>query len=105
MEDVILCVLASCGVAMILWCMTGWALLPQRGRQVTILYASGDAMALEQRVRAQRWLRQSGLTGGRIILADCGLTAEAAERARRLCRENRIEYCRAEELSARLEAE
>ena len=77
MEDVILCVLASCGVAMILWCMTGWALLPQRGRQVTILYASGDAMALEQRVRAQRWLRQSGLTGGRIILADCGLTAEA----------------------------
>ena len=42
--DLILCLLAACGVLMVLWCLTGWALFPCRGRHDTLIYLSGDAL-------------------------------------------------------------
>ena len=103
--DLILCLLAACGVLMVLWCLTGWALFPCRGRHDTLIYLSGEAPAMEQTVRAQRWLRKSGLSRGRVILVDCGMTRQAAARAQRLCRTGQEIYCREDALCGLLKTE
>ncbi len=103
--DMILCLLAACGVAMVLWCMIGWALFPCKGRRVILLYAADDAEALEQTLRAQRWLRKSGLLRGRTIVVDCGLTPQGAARAQRLCSSGGEEFCGEAELPMLLKTE
>lgn len=104
-EDIILCVLAACGVLLLLWCAAGWALFPCRGRAFTLLYVTGEAEALERTLRAQRWLRKSGLLYGRVIVVDCGLLPRAASRARRLCEYGGEEFCREAELPQLLKTE
>lgn len=103
--DMILCLLAACGVALVLWCMVGWALFPCKGRRVILLYAAGEGETLEQELRAQRWLRKSGLLCGRAIVVDCGLTTRGAARAQRLCSGAEEEFCSEAELPMLLKTE
>lgn len=74
------------GVALLLWCLLGILLVPVFDQEmITICRAKNNGAFLEYRVRGYGWLRDGRLTGGRLIIADCGLTDEGLEIAGRLC--------------------
>lgn len=78
--------LAALGAALVLWCLMGLLLVPVFGeRMITVCMASGDGRWLEQKVRGYNWLREGRKTGGRFLIADCGLTAQGLQIAERLC--------------------
>lgn len=73
---------AACGVLLLGWCLLGLLLEPVFGREmVTLYYVRGNGGEMERRVRAYGWLRDGRLTGGRMVLVDCGLTKPGLERA------------------------
>jgi len=43
----------------------------------TVIVASGNAHKLEHTVQSLLWLRENGKLGGRVLIADCGLSAES----------------------------
>ena len=71
---IVCAVLASAGLLLIVWVLLGWCVLPPRREAVTIYRLSASEPQLERQVRAFVWSRESGLAGGRLILAagDCG---------------------------------
>lgn len=75
MLDLLLIFLAGAGVLLVIWCLFGVLLQPVFGREmVTLCFARGDGRDLERRVRAYGWLREGRLSGGRLVVVDCGLT-------------------------------
>lgn len=105
MLDIILIFLAAAGVALVLWCLLGLLLQPVFGRNmVTLCFARGDGRELEYRVRAYSWLREGRISGGRLALVDCGLTAHGRQVAELLCaRYAWLDYCALAELSTYLD--
>ncbi len=78
--------LAALGTALLLWCLMGLLLVPVFGENmVTVCMAFGDGKWLEQKVRGYNWLREGRKTGGRFLIADCGLTVRGMQIAERLC--------------------
>ena len=80
LQDGVLAFLSAVGLTTIVWAVAG-ALLHAGGRPaipglLLVLPVKGEALALEADVRELRRV-QGGLPGAKIILADCGLTAEA----------------------------
>ena len=105
--DILLVFLAAAGILLLLWCLLGLLLSPVFGRDmVTYCYEKGDGDELEQRARAYGWLRDGRISGGRLVIVDCGLTEQGLERVRRL-RERYpwLEYCRREAFAAYIHAE
>ena len=79
----ILCVLAACGLAMLVWVISGRWLLPLRpkhGELMTLWRAAGDEAQLRRTLDALNWLRESGLAPQTLVIRDDGLDA-AARRA------------------------
>lgn len=95
LAEVLLVFFAVCGVVLLAWCLLGLLLEPVFGREmVTLYFVRGNGDGLERRVRAYGWLRDGRLTGGRLVLVDCGLTKpglEAAEILRQ--RYGWLDYC------------
>lgn len=80
--EVLIVFFAACGVILLGWCLLGLLLEPVFGREmVTLYYVYGNGENLEQRVRAYGWLRDGKLTGGRLVLVDCGLSRSGLEAA------------------------
>lgn len=80
MLDLLLIFLAAAGVILVVWCLVGVLLQPVFGRgMVTLCFVRGDGRDLEGRVRIYGWLREGRLSGGRLVLVDCGLTAHGLE--------------------------
>jgi len=78
---------AACGIGLVLWCLLGILLIPVFDYDmITICRAEGDGEGLEQKIRGYGWLRDGRLTGGRLIILNCGLTERGMEIARHLCR-------------------
>jgi hypothetical protein len=78
--------LAALGTALLLWCLMGLLLVPVFGENmVTFCMASGDGKWLEQKARGYNWLREGRKSGGRFVIADCGLTSRGRQIAERLC--------------------
>ena len=105
--DILLVFLAAAGVALILWCLLGLLLAPVFGRNmVTLCYAEGDGGELEQKIRSYGWLRDGRLTGGRLVIVDCGLTEQGIGR---MCllqeRYPWVEYCQRDQLIEYIGAE
>lgn len=66
------------------WCLWGLFLGPVFGQEMlTLYYVRGDGRELENRVRSFGWFRD-GKSGGRLLLVDCGLTAQGLELAQSL---------------------
>lgn len=105
--DILLVFLAAAGALLILWCLLGLLLAPVFGQNmVTLCYAMGDGEDLEQRVRAYGWLRDGRLSGGRLVIVDCGLTAQGIGRTGLLRqRYPWLEYCERANLKAYIDAE
>ena len=68
----------------IVWALLGWCVLPPRREAVTIYRLSASEPQLERQVRAFVWSRESGLAGGRLILAGGEEAPETAALAERL---------------------
>lgn len=102
---VLLVFLAACGVVLLAWCLFGLLLEPVFGREmVTLYFVRGNGADLERRVRAYGWLRDGRITGGRMVLVDCGLTKNGLDAAE-LLRERFtwLDYCPAPALMDYLE--
>lgn len=100
-----LSLLSVIGLLSIGWLCFGHLLTPAgNGRTVTVLPGRGDGEDLEQAVTGLLWLRGSGLLEGRILIVDCGLTAEGKAMAQALCRrEPAVWTCQREELPGYIE--
>ena len=66
---IVCAVLAAAGLILIVWALLGWCVLPPRREAVTIYRLSASEPQLERQVWAFVWSRESGLAGGRLILA------------------------------------
>ena len=80
LQDGILAFLSAVGLTTIVWALAG-ALLHAGGRPaipglLLVLPLRGEALAMESDVRELRRV-QGQLPGAKIVLADCGLTADA----------------------------
>lgn len=81
---IVCAVLAAAGLILIVWALLGWCVLPPRREAVTIYRLSASEPQLERQVRAFVWSRESGLAGGRLILAGGAEAPETAALAERL---------------------
>ena len=98
--EIVLSLLAVTGFLALGWLCFGRLLRPMGGKgAVTLLPARGEGEDLEQALTGLLWLRGSGLLEGRILIVDCGLTAEGQAMAQALCRrEPAVWTCEREEL-------
>ena len=80
--------LAGAGLFIFGWLLLGRLLAPigTKGPIWAVLPASGDGQNLEHDLRGLLWLRQSGMAGLRVVIADCGLSGEGRELASLLSR-------------------
>lgn len=99
--DLLLIFLAAAGVILVLWCLLGLLLLPVFGcSMVTLYYVKGDGEDLEQKTRAYSWLREGRLSGGRMVIVDCGLTEQGIGRTYLLRKRYPwVEYCTRDSLT------
>ena len=86
LQDGLIAFLSAVGLTTLVWLMAGAVL--HAGRPVVpgamlVLPLRGEALAMESDVRSLRRVRHQ-LPGVKIVLADCGLTAEARALARYL---------------------
>ena len=85
--EIILSLLAVAGLMGLGWLGFGYLLTPAGGsRGVCVVPGKGDGEELEQAVTGILWLMGGGFMGGRVVIADCGLTEEGRAVARQLCR-------------------
>lgn len=98
--EVIMSLLSVVGLLSIGWLCFGHFLTPAgNGQTVILLPGRGEGVDLEQTVAGLLWLRGSGLAEGRILIVDCGLSAEGRAAAQALCRrEPAVWMCEREEL-------
>lgn len=104
--EILLSLLAVTGLLALGWLCFGRLLRPMGGKgALTLLPARGNGEDLEQALTGLLWLRGAGLTAGRIVVADLGLTEEGQDLARLLTEQEAGVYlCSREELSRCLEA-
>lgn len=83
--EILIAILAACGVLLLIWCAMGLFLRPIGGRQLLLLYpVRGDAAELEQAARGAAWLQETGLVSAGLTVVDCGLSEEGRQRLRAL---------------------
>lgn len=103
MQDGILAMLASIGLASLLWLLVSAILhFGYRPAMPTwlVVPAEGDAPELQQTVHELERLRRELRHIPHIVILDCGLTDEARRIALLLSEENRwVEVCRREEFT------
>lgn len=92
--ELLLGVLLAAGLALCVWCLIGWFLLPfgRSGSATILLHVQEEADGLEQELRTLSWLRGSGLLRAKIVIVDCGLNEDGRALALRLARENRAAF-------------
>ena len=91
LQDGLIAFLSAVGLTTVIWLAAG--VLLRRGRPTVpelmlVLPLRGEALAMEADVRELRRL-QNQLPGAKIVLADCGMTAEARALARYLAERER----------------
>ena len=86
-QDGLVALLASVGLASIMWTLVRAVLFagPERRREIgLVLPAQGDGERLEEQLRFLDGLRRERGLSGRALLVDCGLTEEGRKLARLL---------------------
>ena len=96
-----LALLSVVGLLSVGWLCFGKLLVPAGNRNTLILLPGiGDGDDLEQAVTGWLWLRGSGLTDGRILIVDCGLSPQGMATAMTLCaREQDVGLCIRDEVN------
>lgn len=90
-QDGLIALLASIGVAAILWSLVRLILFvpPRRQDAVALVSARGNGEDLEAQVRALALMRGGNGVVGEILLVDCGLNEEGLSLCRLLSRQYR----------------
>lgn len=103
--EIVLSLLAVTGLLALGWLCFGKLLRPMGGKgAVTLLPAREEGEDLEQALTGLLWLRGAGLTVGRVVVVDLGLTAAGKDLARLLTeQETGVYLCQREELPECLE--
>jgi hypothetical protein len=103
--EIVICTLCAAGVLLLIWILIGWFLLPMNEKDCClVLCAEGDAERLPAQLRACWYLQQSGLLRGRVIVADCGMSATGSRLAQTAAQNHgEVEVCPAAELPELLE--
>ena len=91
LQDGVIAALSAIGLTAVIWAIAGMILHPRRRgtmETVAVIPASGAAENLEHTVRALTRSRyeEGGFT--RIVILDCGLSADALKVAEVLCRDD-----------------
>ena len=89
--------LAAFGMWGIIWTVLGWLCLPRESGMICL---SGTGAHMEADIHRWNRLRSWNLVTGRLIVIDKGLTEQEKMNILRVGRE--IEFCRPEDLPARL---
>lgn len=89
MTTVILAVLATIGLAALLWLIFGTFLMPAGtpGTMRIYLLASGEADDVEHTLRGLKWLRNAGLLAGKVDILDAGLDGVGRARVKHLLKQ------------------
>jgi hypothetical protein len=90
--EIVICALAAAGVLLVVWAMVAALILPARADCIVVA-ATGDAAELQQKLRTYSFLRNSGLMRTRIVIVDCGLSAQGLQIAQRLAQPPEIVLC------------
>ena len=105
-QDGLVALLASIGLASILWTIIRAVLYagPERRKGVVaLLPAVGSGDGLEEQVRTLRALRGEQALFSMVLLVDCGLNEEGRKLAKLLARQDRwVSLCQREEIAAYL---
>ncbi|MEG0876300.1 MAG: hypothetical protein RSD32_06020 [Oscillospiraceae bacterium] len=101
--QITLAFLLSLSIILLLWSIKGFLLRPIIGsgdaRVTVTLSADGDAKRLEHLISGLLWLEKNGTLPSGVIIVDCGLTAEALDRARLLEKKHpQLSLCLPQEL-------
>lgn len=94
--------LAGAGLFIFGWLLLGRLLAPigAKGPIWAVLPASGAGEGLEHDLRGLLWLRTSGMACLRVVIADCGLSAEGRALAQLLARrEEDVAFCPADKIA------
>lgn len=104
--EIVLSLLAVTGLLTLGWLCFGRLLRPMGGKDaVTLLPTQGEGEDLEQALTGLLWLRGAGLSVGRVLVVDLGLTENGKDLARLLTEQEAGVYlCQGEELSQCLDA-
>lgn len=107
MAQVISVFLQGAGVLLLIWLLLSWLILGQdRGGVCVRICTKGSFREADAFLRSCIWLRETGLTRMKIVLADYGLEPEERAALERLT-QNRMDlfFCPAEELTDLLKRE
>lgn len=104
--EIVLSLLAVTGLLALGWLCFGRLLRPMGGKgAVTLLPARGEGEDLEQALTGLLWLRGAGLTVGRVVVVDLGMTHQGQALAQLLTeQETGVYFCPSEELPQCMEA-
>ncbi len=92
---ILLIFFALAGLLFLIWALFGLLLTPVFGEEmVTLCYCQGDGGDLERQVRAYGWLRDERVSGGRLVIVDCGLDEQGLCLAQLLRQDyDWLDYC------------
>ena len=78
----------------VLWALIGLIHMPVFSKDMVSFLFAADEEKLEAQVRAYGWLREEKKNSARLVIVDCGMTAEGPELVRRLQKERPwLDYC------------
>ena len=105
LQDIVICTLSAAGVLLLIWLLIGHFVLPLDARECcVVLSAHGDAEHLPQQLRACRYLQESGVLRGRLIMADYCMTELGKKQLLLLQQDHQeVEICTAAQLPEVLE--
>ena len=105
LQDIVICTLSAAGVLLLIWLLIGHFVLPLDALECcVVLSAHGDAEHLPQQLRACRYLQESGVLRGRLIVADYGMTELGKKQLLLLQQDHQeVEICTAAQLPEVLE--
>ena len=105
LQDIVICTLSAAGVLLLIWLLIGCTLRSLGARECcVVLSAHGDAEHLPQQLRACRYLQESGVLRGRLIVADYGMTELGKKQLLLLQQDHQeVEICTAAQLPEVLE--
>ena len=89
----------------VIWALAGLFLAPVYAENmVSFLFVGAKTEEIEGRVRTYGWFREGRRKGGKLVIVDCGLTAEGLSIVQQLRKSRQwLEYCPYEALADYME--
>ena len=82
-------------ICFVMWALMGLFMVPvYTENMVSFLFVGSQTEKIEGNVRSYGWFRENRRKGGKLVIVDCGLTAEGIGIVQQLCAERDwLDYC------------